>query len=420
MNYFIARDFTSSRASAAASGGSPWRSTAAPRPAAVLTKPVNGQGPSRFRRGVGMLAALALVLAASSCTRETEAASTRNRVDLEPGVFRVEHPERFQTSPVETRRLPSQVTANGTVNPDLTRTIHVTSLASGRVVSLQARLGDYVRKGQSLLVLSSPELSSAMADYQKARADDELARKGLERAQLLYSHGAAPEKDLQVAQDASDKARADLQAADQRVRLLGADPAHPGAQIDLRAPISGTIVEQNVAGFEGIKSPDNTQSLFTVADLSQVWVICDLYENDLGSVQVGDTAEISMNAFPGRVLRGKVGDISRVLDPNTRTAKVRIVLANPEGILRPGMFVVATFRSRTLQPQLVIPSSAVMRLHDRDWVFRKEGTDLFRQTEVQALGSSQEGFLQLQSGVAAGQEVITNALQFSTEVAESK
>jgi cobalt-zinc-cadmium efflux system membrane fusion protein len=367
-----------------------------------------------------MLAALALVLAATSCTRETEAASTHNRVDLEPGVFRVEHPERFQTSSVETRRLPNELTANGTVNPDLTRTIHVTSLASGRVVSLQVRLGDSVKKGQSLLILSSPELSSAMADYQKARADDELARKGLDRAQLLYSHGAAAEKDVQIAQAASDKARADLQAADQRVRLLGADPSHPGSQIDLRAPISGTVVEQNVAGFEGIKSPDNTQSLFTIADLSQVWVVCDLYENDLGSVQVGDIAQIRVNAFPGRVLQGRVGDISRVLDPNTRTAKVRIVLSNPEGILRPGMFVVATFRSRALQPQLVIPASAVMRLHDRDWVFRKEAAGQFRQTEVQAIGSSLQGFLQVQSGVAAGQEVIANALQFSTEVAESK
>src|SRR5690349_11858479 len=194
MTHFIANEFTGSRASAAASGGSPWKSTAAPRPAAVLTKPASEQGPSRFRRGVGMLAALALVLAATSCTRETEAASTHNRVDLEPGVFRVEHPERFQTSSVETRRLPNELTANGTVNPDLTRTIHVTSLASGRVVSLQVRLGDSVKKGQSLLILSSPELSSAMADYQKARADDELARKGLDRAQLLYSHGAAAEK----------------------------------------------------------------------------------------------------------------------------------------------------------------------------------------------------------------------------------
>ena len=160
---------------------------------------------------------------------------------------------------------------------------------------------------------------------------------------MLYSHGALAEKDLQQAEDTEEKAKVDVQNTEQRVRLLGGDPAHPSSIIELRAPVSGTIVEQNVAGFEGIKSLDNSPNLFTIADLSQVWVLCDVYENDLGEVRLGDSAEIRLNAYPDKTYQGTVADISRVLDPTMRSAKVRIVLPNPDGALRPGMFAVATF-----------------------------------------------------------------------------
>ncbi len=132
---------------------------------------------------------------------------------------------------------------------------------------------------------------------------------------------------------------------------------------------------------EGIKSLDNTPNLFTIADLNEVWVVCDVFENDLGEVHLRDAAEIHLNAFPDRVFHGKVADISRVLDPNTRSAKVRIVLRNGDGALRPGMFAVAKFRSRKLTDRVVVPATAIMRLHDKDWVFRKEGDKQFRQID---------------------------------------
>ena len=203
-------------------------------------------------------------------------------------------------------------------------------------------------------------------------------------------------------------------------RFWAADPAHPSPLIDLRAPVSGTIVEQNVAGYEGIKSLDNTPNLFTIADLGQVWVVCDVFENDLGEVHLGDAAEIRLNAFPDRVFKGKVADISRVLDPNTRSAKVRIVLDNRRGSLRPGMYAVANFRSRKLTPRVVVPATAIMRLHDKDWVFRKEGDKRFRKVEVQADGLAPDGMQEIREGVKPGDELVTNALEFSTEVAEKK
>src|SRR6202050_3087566 len=286
----------------------------------------------------------------------------------------------------ETRALSTELTANGTVTPDVTRTIHVTSLGGGRVVDLKVKLGDSVKKGQTRLVISSPELAAAMSDYQKAVADEVLSRKALDRAQLLYDKGAIAAKDLETAQDLEDKAKVDVSTAEQHVRVLGADPAHPGALIDLRAPVAGTIVEQNVAGFEGVKSLDNTPNLFTIADLSQVWVVCDVFENDLGDMHLGDEAEIRLNAFEDRMFHGTVADISRVLDPNTRSAKVRIVLANEDGALRPGMFAVAKFRSRKKTNRVVVPATAIMRLHDKVWVFRKEGVNDFRRGVSRADG----------------------------------
>jgi len=366
-----------------------------------------------------MFAVLLLMILAVSCSNDTKAAPTKAEVTLDPNLYSIDHPELFKLVRVEARELPTVVSANGSITPDVNRTIHVTSQGSGRVVELKVKLGDSVRKGQELLSIYSADLAAAFSDYQKAAADERLARKSLDRAQLLNSHGALAEKDLQQAEDAAEKARLDVQNTDQHVRILGGDPAHPGSLIELRAPVSGTIVEQNIAGFEGIKSLDNSPNLFTIADLTQVWVVCDVYENDLGQIQLGDSAEIRLNAYPDKIYLGNVADISRVLDPNLRSAKVRIVLPNPGGSLLPNMYAHATFRSRKVQPRLVVPSTAIMRLQDKDWLFRKEGQSHFRKIEVHTQGVTEDGFQQLQDGpLKAGDETVANALAFSTSVAE--
>ena len=322
-------------------------------------------------RWVPLFILLAGLGAGIACSKDTPAATNKPPVTIDPDVFEADHPELFKTAKAQTRSLPTEVTANGTVSPDVNRTIHVTSLGGGRVVDLKVKLGDAVVKGQTLLVISSPDLSGAFSDYQKAKADEVLSHKALDRSQMLYDRGAIAAKDLEAAQDAEDKAKVDVETADHHVRILGGDPAHPSPLIELKAPVAGTIVEQNVAGSEGVKSLDNTPNLFTIANLAEVWVVCDVFENDLGEVHLQDAAEIHLNAFPDRVFHGKVADISRVLDPNTRSAKVRIVLPNGDGALRPGMFALAKFRSRRLTDRVVVPSTAIMRLHDKDWVFRK-------------------------------------------------
>jgi membrane fusion protein, heavy metal efflux system len=388
-----AKYFSSSRAAKAAQSANSWGVAAA------------------------FLLCLALLAVSVACSNDTKAAPTKQEITVDPILLTIDHPELFQTVKVESRDLRSELNANGTVQPDVNKTIRVTSLGSGRVVDLKVRLGDYVKKGQALLVISSPDLASAMGDYQKASADEALARKALDRAQLLYSRGALAQKDLEVAENADAKAKSDQKTAESRLRVLGGDPAHPSTMIELRAPVAGTIVEQNVAGFEGIKSLDNTPNLFTIADLSNVWVVCDVYENDIGDVHIGDPAEVRLNAFPDRVFKGSVSDVSRVLDPNTRSAKVRIVLANRDGAFRPGMFAVATFRSRQQKPHLVAPATAIMRLQDKDWIFRKESANSFRRLQVQTSGLP-GGLQQIQQGAKAGDELVANALAFSTAASE--
>jgi len=363
------------------------------------------------RQGLAIFAVLSSMIFSASCSNETKPAPTKAEVTIDPNLYSIDHPELFQLVRAEARTLPTVLTANGVVTPDVNRTIHVTSQGSGRVVDLKVRLGDSVKKGQELLGIYSADLAGAFSDYQKAVAD--------ERTQLLYARGALAQKDLEQAADSEEKARVDVKNTEQHLRILGGDPAHPGSLIELRAPVSGTIVEQNVAGFEGIKSLDNSPNLFVIADLTQVWVVCDVYENDLGQVQLGDAAEIRLNAYPEKVYQGKVADISRVLDPNLRSAKVRIVLPNPNGTLRPNMYAAATFRSRKMQPRLVVPSAAIMRLQDKDWVFRKEGQKQFRKIEVHTQGVTEDGFQQLQDGpLKADDEVVANALAFSSSVAE--
>jgi cobalt-zinc-cadmium efflux system membrane fusion protein len=306
-----------------------------------------------------------------------------------------------------------ELPVNGVVTPDVSRTVPVLSLSGGRAVDIRVRVGDDVQKGQLLVRISSPDLSAAFSDLQKFRADDLLANKQLQRSQRLYDRGAIAQKDLEVAQDAADKAKVDLRSAEQRVRILGADPGNPSPILDVRAPIAGTIVEQNVTGGTGVRSMDNSPNLFTIADLSQVWVLCDVYEDAMERVRLGDSAQIHVNALPDLTFSGKVSNISRVLDPSTRSAKVRIEIDNRGRALRAGMFATATFKSTKAETRLVIPTSAAIRMHDKDWVFVPLGDKRFRRQEVQ-LGRVQGDVQEVTAGLAPQSKVVVNALQFSS------
>lgn len=307
----------------------------------------------------------------------------------------------------------STLTVTGQVQPDVSREIPVLSLANGRVAALHVRLGDFVRKGQLVMEVQSPDVTTAFNTYLKAVADEQLTNTTLTRDKLLFDKGAISKGQLEVAQNGEADAQADLRAAEEQLRILGVDKNHPGDTVKVYAPITGTVVAQNTtaSGAAGLNVAGVNGSLL-IADLSHVWVVCDVFENDLAQVHLGEEAQIHLNAFPNVVRKGTISDIGAILDPSIRTAKVRIQVPNPDNLLRIGMFAVATVSSPKPSPAVVVPSTAVLHSHDRDWVFVPEGSQGdFRRVPVVS-GETQPGNMVIvTSGLQPGEQVVTNALQ---------
>jgi cobalt-zinc-cadmium efflux system membrane fusion protein len=308
----------------------------------------------------------------------------------------------------------SELIATGAVFPDISREIPVISLANGRVVEIKVRLDDNVKKGQLLLKVQSPDITNAFNAYLRADNDEQLARKAFARADDLFKHGATSQAQLETAEVTEKDAKANLTAAEEQLQVLGVDKRHPSSIVNVYAPISGVIVAQNVtsAAATGVSLSGSATAL-TIADLTHVWVIADVYENDISKLQLGQEAKIALNSYPDRPLTGRISDIGPILDPSLRTAKVRIQVDNP-GFLRLGMFATATFASRAKEAHAVVPSDAVLHLHDRDWVFQPAGGNQFKRTEVRA-GKMLDGNRQeIISGVTSGQHVVANALLLET------
>jgi cobalt-zinc-cadmium efflux system membrane fusion protein len=335
------------------------------------------------------------------------------QADQDANNFKVDRPELFPlATAVENKESPAlQVT--GLVQPDISRAVPVISLAAGRVVEIKARLGDTVKKGQLLLRVQSNDVSGAYQTYVKAENDERLARIQFERAQILYEKGAIAKSALEQAEDTEQDAKADLNASTEQLRLLGIDKDHPSGIVDVVAPISGVITDQevtNAGGLQGLAGPNP----FTISDLSYVWIICDVYENDLDAVHVGETADIRLPAYPKEALKARIDNILPVLDPTIRTAKVRLEVANP-GMLRVGMFATATFYGKQVTVA-AIPSTAILHLHDRDWVYMPIGGGHFKRLEVVAGNMLPGNQQEVTSGVKPGDQVVSNALALQNTV----
>jgi cobalt-zinc-cadmium efflux system membrane fusion protein len=260
------------------------------------------------------------------------------------------------------------------------------------------------------MTIRSDDISGGYSNYRMAVADEILARTQYERARDLYEHGAIALNDLQVAQDTEEKAKIAVETTGEHLRLLGNDPNKPASMVDIFAPTSGVITDQQVTTGSLVQAY-STPYPFTISDLSSTWVLCDVYENDLAKVRLGDNAEIRLNAYPDRPFKGRVSNIGSILDPTIRTAKVRMEVQNP-GIMRLGMFVRATFRGQTTEMHTVVPSNAVLHMHDRDFVFVPAPDKRFRRVEVVAgdFLADNVKLQEIKSGLASGQQVVTNAL----------
>ena len=366
-----------------------------------------------------ILIALAASLAAMGCGNK----NSNPQADAPPpaqveheqdgGVFQVDHPEQIPLVAAVVHSSRPEMVLTGAVTPDVSRNVPVVSLASGRVVEIAARLGDTVKKGDLLLKVRSDDVSGGFSEYRKAVADEKLAAEQFGRAKDLYAHGAIAQNDLQIAQDAEEKAKVDLETTSEHLRLLGLDPDTPNNIVEIHAPVSGVITDQEVTNAATVQAYGTNP--FTISDLSSVWVLCDVHEDQLAEMRVGDTAEIRLNAYPGQIFKGTVNNIGAILDPTLRTAKVRVEVRNP-GMMRVGLFVTATFQGKKQVAHTAIPSTAILNLHDKNWVFAITPDKKFQRVEVQ-VGATLPGNMQeVMSGLATGTQVVRDALTFQNTV----
>ena len=371
-------------------------------------------------RSVALLLTVATIALLSGCQKKEEGSTAPPPAQViqasDMSVVSIDQNDvaKFPLVAAEKTELSSQLSATGAVFPDVSREVPVISLANGRVVDIKTRLDDNVKKGQLLFQVQSPDIANAFNAYLKAVNDEQLANKADLRAQDLFKHGAISEAMVEQADTAERDAKADLAAAEEQLKIYGVDKQHPGSLVNVYAPISGVVIAQNVtnAAAAGV-TLSGSATAFTIADLSTVWVLCDVYENDLPQVKLGQQATIKTNSYPDRPLTGRISDIGPVLDPQIRTAKVRIQVNNP-GFLKLGMFVSATFSGKKTETHAAVPAEAVLHLHDRDWVFVPAGGTNFRRTEVRT-GQLVSGNRQvILSGLEPGQQVVRNALLLET------
>ncbi len=385
-------------------------------------------------KGPGIIVLLVVIPSALTVTSCGDAHAADPSAGLPPAatvvpfgdaaLFTVDHPEQFPLAAATEHPATSELVVTGAVMPDVSKQVPVPSLATGRIMEINARLGDEVTKGQLLFKVRSTDIASAYSNYRQAVKSEQLAADNerltkiqLDRAAVLLENGAIPRSGLEVAQNAEmgsqtalENAKVVTETAKEQLGLFGVDPDHPTGIVNVYAPVAGTITDQQITNQSAVQSY-STPTPFTISDLSSVWVVCDVYENDMAAVRIGDAADITLNAYPDRKFKGKVSNILPNLDPNIRTAKVRIEVQNP-GMMRVGMFVTATFNGQTTEMHTIVPASAVLHMHDRDFVYVPAPGNKFRRVEVVGgdLEKDNVSLQEIRSGLTPGQQVVTNAL----------
>lgn len=327
-----------------------------------------------------------------------------------------------QVVTVEASPLPRVLRLTGSVAYNSFETTPVITQVGGPVSRILVLPGEVVRTGQVLLEVASPDYAQDRTNYLKARDAFSLAEKAYARAQDLYAHGANALADLEQAESTRDQAHADLQAAEQALKVLGVsnpDSLAGGpssAQIPLLSPIGGEIVERLVSPGQVLAA--GATQCFTISNMATVWVLANVYQQDLGYVRAGDEVEITTDAYPD-TFRGRISYIAPAVDPTTRTLQVRIVTDNPGDKLKKDMYVTAMVRAATIPHAITVPDAAVLRTaENQPFVYVAMGPNQFGQRLV-AVGESQGGRTQIQSGLREGEQVVADGslfLQFANSL----
>lgn len=321
----------------------------------------------------------------------------------------------IQVVPVEKQSIDRVLRLTGTVNYNAFKTTPVFSAIGGPVAEILVAPGQHVTLGQTLLKVNSPDYALLRASYMKARDAFELADKSFKRSQDLYQHHAIAEADLQQAESARAQSQADMQSSEDALRALGVkDPeallkAAPSAQIPLLAPVAGEITDRLVGPGQLLQA--GATQCFTISDLSTVWVLVNVYQNDLAAVRAGDTVEVTTDAYPDK-FRGKISYIAATVDPSTRTLQARIVTDNPGEKLKNNMYVTATVHAGAVRNALTVPDSAVLRdTENMPFVYVQVGANQFARRLVTPAGS-EGGKTQITDGLKEGERVVGDGSLF--------
>ena len=329
--------------------------------------------------------------------------------------------------------------ATGKVGYNEDRLTPVFTPYSGRVSELLANKGDAVKAGQPLVVLESPDYVAAQNDLATAQSDVAKSRIGLksaeiadERARRLHDQEAIATKDLQQveadlarAQDELRRSEATLRAIENRILLFGKDPddiaglrEHVDPRIVLRAPIAGIIVDRKIGPGQYVK-PDSPDPVFLISDLTTLWVIVDVYESDLSATRLNSPVEVSVAAYPDRVFPARISFISPTVDPATRTVRVRCLVLNSEGLLKPEMFATIRIGSAGQQRASVVPADAIIVDGDDSGVFVVEGPGRFRWRSIQIGHQVERGAFVVDSGLRPGEAVADRGALLLNELRKS-
>lgn len=311
----------------------------------------------------------------------------------------------IRTEPVSVQPIRAQFSVSATIQPNRDRFAHVAPRVPGRILSVPAKAGDNVKAGQVLAQLDSVEMGEAHSAYLQAASHESLARADFERADRLFKEQVVPEKEHLRARSEFEKARAAAQAAADKLRMMGVPATRSGAaqsSFPVVAPFAGTITEKDAVIGE-LAQPD--KSLFTVADLSTVWIEANLNERDLARVTTGASAEVTVQAYPAERFRGKVVYVSGSVDKESRTIRARIEVPNPGGKLKPEMFATARIEAETLGKGITVPAEAISLVDGKKVVFVQE-IDGFESREVD-MGEDIGGRQVVKAGLHEGDKVVT-------------
>lgn len=304
-------------------------------------------------------------------------------------------------APAATRSVGEKLSVPAVVEADPARSVAVLPPLSGRLAELKVGLGDRVTAGQVLAVIDSPDLAQAYDDEEKAADALALAQKTLKRQEQQADLGTASAHDLDQAKSDENQARAEYARTQARLKDIGAEAADRHRLV-VRAPVAGSVTTLTVA--QGAMINDATQPLMTVADLSTIWVTALVPERNIAEVAKGQPAEVALDAYPGKLLKGQVQFVSDVVEPDSRRDKVRLAFSNPGFTLKPNMFATVTLQG-TAKSQVVLPTSALLMNNDRTTVFVETGDWVFERRVVDP--SLEDGpEVAITSGVAAGEQVV--------------